>query len=170
MNKEIWKDAIGYKGYYQVSNLGNVRSIERKVKTGRKKGRVVPAQLMKARILNTGYFVVDLQKNNQRKTCKVHRLVALAFMPNPLYKFEVNHKNGNKLDNRLHNLEWVSKSANTRHALLMGLKKTKVTPLQVKKVRSFYIQGMNQKLIANLLGITRPQVSHILTSRSWSFI
>lgn len=110
--KEIWKDIIGYEGYYQVSNLGNIKSLDRDIQYS--DGKVVHyyGKEIHGFIKNSGYITVDLYKNNKRKKFSVHRLVAEAFVENPLNKFEVNHINENKLDNRAENLEWCTSSEN----------------------------------------------------------
>lgn len=123
---ELWKDVVGYEGYYQVSNLGRVRSLDRtldspNILTG---GAVVrKGKLLKQkRIL--GYLYVHLCVHDERKMRRVHRLVAEAFIPNPDHKPQTNHKNGNKLDNRVYNLEWVTASENGLHSYANGLSHT----------------------------------------------
>lgn len=98
---------------YQVSNLGRVRSFIQGF-----------CQTLKTRNNKDGYVYVILSGNCGRKTLKVHRLVANAFIPNVYGKREVNHKNGIKSDNSVENLEWVTKSENEIHAYKTGLKKT----------------------------------------------
>ena len=111
---EIWKDIKGYEGKYQVSNKGNIKSL----KQFNKRGVDLIIKLGKN---NTGYTIVRLTKNNKLKTPLVHRLVAQAFIPNPDNKPQVNHKNGNKADNTVENLEWVTRSENQKHAYETGL-------------------------------------------------
>jgi len=106
--EEIWKDVIGYEGLYQVSNLGNVRSIYCR---GRK--RILNLCICKS---STGYSIVSVHKNKKQKHLNVHREIAKCFCENPQNKPDVNHKNGIKTDNRVENLEWVTRSENNQHA------------------------------------------------------
>lgn len=109
---ELWKDIEGFEGY-QVSNQGNVRSL--------KKGK--EPKILKPYKNSTGYLYINLYKNNKMYAKRVHKLVAEAFIPNTTEgKTEVNHINGNKTDNRLINLEFVSPSENKKHAYETGLK------------------------------------------------
>lgn len=109
MEEEIWKDIEGYEGLYQVSNLGRVRSLDRSVvnKLGRK--FFYKGQIIKHCYTEDGYAMVSLSdKNKIRKTHRVHRLVAQAFLPNPKNKPQIDHKNRIRDDNRLENLRWVT--------------------------------------------------------------
>lgn len=100
--REIWRDAPGYEGLYEVSDRGNVR-------------RVGSSTNLSPEV-NHGYHRYNLSKNNQTKHHRAHRLVAAAFLPNPEGKPQINHKNGDKTDNRVSNLEWVTQSENQRHS------------------------------------------------------
>ena len=102
---EIWKDVAGFEGFYQISNMGNVRSMERLVSFGKQK-RTVPAIERIKRTDKRGYLTVTLSKENKIKNAKIHRLVAEAFVPNPHNLPEVNHKDENKQNNCADNLEW----------------------------------------------------------------
>lgn len=112
MEEEIWKDVEGFNGRYQISNIGRVKSI---LKT-RTKIRV-------PRIHSTGYFCLNLTLNYKWKSIVIHRLVAQAFIPNPENKPQVNHIDGNKLNNCVSNLEWVTRLENVRHSWDTGLSK-----------------------------------------------
>lgn len=100
---EIWKDIKGYEGLYQVSNLGNIRDSKRN------KPRKVSKNCR-------GYGWVHLTKDKASKPFSAHRLVAIHFIPNPDNLPQVNHRNLNKMDNRVENLEWCDNSYNTSHS------------------------------------------------------
>ncbi|KIS22027.1 NUMOD4 domain-containing protein [Clostridium botulinum] len=118
MNKENWKDIEGYKGLYQVSNLGRIKSVERKVKNA-KGYRIVKSKILTDRIDKGGYKIIDLRNGKEKKTYKVHRLVALAFIPNPDNKPEVNHKQEDKKDlNCVSNLEWATSKENMNYGTI----------------------------------------------------
>jgi len=105
---EIWRDIVGYEDWYQVSNLGRVRSVDRVVvyKTGQK--RIYKGQILKQQNATNGYKIVDLQKNKNRKHFLVHRLVGKAFLPNLLNLPEINHLDEDKTNNSLENLAWCT--------------------------------------------------------------
>lgn len=114
---EIWKDIKGYEGYYQVSNYGNVRSLDRFDGVHDRKGQLITPILK-----YNGYLQVGLRKHSQRKYISVHRLVALHFLENPENKEQVNHIDCNKLNNHVDNLEWVTPKENQQHAKRNGLR------------------------------------------------
>lgn len=101
--EEIWKPIEGYEGLYDVSSLGNIKNI-------------ITYRILKPVRNGYGYLRVFLRKNNKTFTLKVHRLVALAFIPNPKNKPQINHKNGIKSDNKVSNLEWSTAKENSKHS------------------------------------------------------
>lgn len=120
--KEIWKDIKGYEGLYQVSNLGNVKSLDRIIISKDKK-RNIRGRILHLSICPDGYFFCHLCKNGKDKNCKVHRLVAETFIKNPDNYPCINHIDGNKLNNKIENLEWSSYSHNVKEAFRLGLRK-----------------------------------------------
>lgn len=120
--KETWKPIKGYEGYYEVSDHGRVRSLERSVPArgskNREHNRVIPGRMLMSAKNDTGYLVVVLAKEGKAKSVRVHRLVAEAFVHNPNLKIcvEVNHKDCNKENNKADNLEWVTRRENIDHA------------------------------------------------------
>lgn len=127
--EEIWKDIKDYEGYYQVSNLGRIRSLDRYVNTGIKHSTQVfrRGKLIKPFIDRDGYLVLTLSKNYKLKYFRVHRLVAEAFIENLNDLPYINHKDENKQNNKVDNLEWCTQkynvnygTANYRKAVTLG--------------------------------------------------
>ena len=121
MSNEIWQDIKGYEGIYQVSNIGRIKSLARETRNGSCKKE----KILKTQIDKKGYLTIDLRKNKQRKSYKVHRLVALAFIQNLDNKPQINHIDGNKRNNKIENLEWCTNSENQIHSYKNNLKETK---------------------------------------------
>lgn len=106
---ETWKDIPGYENLYQISSTGRVKSLNYR-RTGEEK-------VLNPMLDNDGYYYVSLCKNGERKNFKVHRLVALSFIPNPDNKECVDHINGDRLDNRVENLRWCTIKENMNNPL-----------------------------------------------------
>ena len=106
--EEIWKPVVGFEDYYRVSNTGKVFSIRSN-------------RYLNQAPKHTGYRDIELNVNGKASYKRMHRLVAEAFIPNPLNKPAVNHIDGNKLNNNASNLEWVTNSENMQHAVDTGL-------------------------------------------------
>lgn len=123
MQREIWKDIEGYEGVYQISSLGKVKSLKRITRfKNNDRIRVEEERILKPQITHKGYHKIQLRKNGKTKGHFVHRLVAEAFIPNPENKSTVNHKDGDKLNNFVGNLEWMSNLENMRHAYQTGIR------------------------------------------------
>ena len=134
----MWKPICGYEGYYEVSDFGEVRGVDRIVydtkgrfagKAHLVKGRVMKQTLALGKGRDDGYLVVNLHKDGVSDVVPVHLLVARNFLPNTNNLPTVNHIDGNKLNNNVTNLEWVTYSENNVHALRMGLRKPRGTPV-----------------------------------------
>ena len=121
--REIWKPIDGYEGFYEVSNLGRVRSYIPPANS--KNVRRSTPKIMTPQVNDNGYVVIALVKNKTRKVFRVHRLVATAFVDIVEGKPYVNHIDGDKTNNRFDNLEWCTRSENMLHAIKVGLLKPK---------------------------------------------
>lgn len=124
---EEWRDIPGYKGLYQVSNLGRIKSlIDKKYDLNEKVVKIINREkILKQNLTKKGYCSVKLYKDDKSKNYVVHRLVAEAFIPNIDNKPQVNHIDGNKLNNCVSNLEWNTNEENFNNAIKINLIKTK---------------------------------------------
>lgn len=117
--EEIWKPVKGYEKYYEVSNLGRIKSLARTVywknRVGGVSCRLDNEKIMAPDVLRTGYVRVKFRVNGNIKSCTVHRVVAEHFIDNPLCKPCVNHKDGDRTNNNVENLEWCTYSENNLH-------------------------------------------------------
>ena len=118
-----WLPIKNYEGLYEVSESGEVRSIDRVIPVSNQSDRTVKGKVIyQTSNVQVGYKQVSLWKNNKNTLYYVHRLVAEAFIPNPDSKPEVNHIDGNRCNNLVENLEWVTSSENSYHASETGLR------------------------------------------------
>jgi len=147
--EEIWRDIPCFEGIYQASNLGRIKSVRRIAQKLYKGNRIVKEKIMSGTKNEDGYLKVHFKHNNLSKGFFIHRLVALTFIPNPLKKPQVNHIDGNKLNNNISNLEWVTNLENQQHAWKNGLKKG--TFANNKKVLQFDLQN---NLVNKYISIT----------------
>lgn len=176
MNEE-WRDIPGYEGFYQVSDLGNVRSVNRFVI--RSDGKTL---FLKGRVISTfnsttcNYKEVQLSRNNIPKKFMVHRLVAICFLGlDTTLDLEVNHKNGNKFDNRLCNLEVITHQQNIKHSIDTMLKNdygekhvhAKLTNQQANDIRRMWWNGAKQVDMANLYGVCKQVICNIVHNKSY---
>jgi hypothetical protein len=198
--EEIWKEIKGYEGLYEISNLGRVKSLKRVVDRGRQGKRVEPERILKPSKNGKGYLCVKLCFMARESNQRIHSLVASHF-PNIKYdhpafqiapelktnfdyqvitsqKFQVNHINGIKTDNRWDNLEWVTNSENQIHAYKLGLNKkrlgkdnhaTKLTAYEAALIKYGH-PDLSQRQIAKIYGITQAAVSLIKKGVNWGHI
>lgn len=168
MQAEVWREIAGYETLYQISNFGRVKSL------GNSQAR--QEKILKQQLQRDGYKRVWLcKKGLKRKRFPVHRLVANAFIPNPLRKEQVNHQNGDKLDNRLVNLNWMTRKENIAHAYETGLVMKNKNPviathLDTGEQRQFKSQTEASKE----LGVYPKNISNVLYGRNthvgrWAF-
>ena len=175
---EEWRDILGYEGYYQVSNLGRVRSCDR-VAMRNGVSVFVNGRLLKPVLDSSGYFRIALYKDGKRAFFFVHRLVAIAFLTIDTSRNEVNHKNGVKDDNRVENLEWCTHLENMRHAIATGLKlpmfgenatNSLLTESQVVEIRELRANGEKIRVIAEMYGVSQGAISGAVYRNNWAHL
>lgn len=174
--KEIWKDIAGYEGLYQVSNMGKVKRLP-SGKRIRKNTKNINGKILQSFIVG-GYLRVGLCRNGKKQLIFVHRLVAIAFIPNHDNKPIINHKNGIKTDNRSVNIEWCTYAENNRHAFETGLwlnygenaYNAKFTNKDVLKIRQRVFKGELQHVIAKDYGTTQQQISKIKNKVLYKYV
>ena len=167
---EIWKEIKGFNDY-AVSTLGRVRRLT--------KGRSTwPGRILKPARNRGGYLRVSLRGGGKHVTRHVHRLMASAFLW-PREGLEVNHKNGDKTDNRLANLELVTRSENILHSYRTGLRvcpagekhyRAKLSEDSVREIRTLRLAGHSQKAIGKKMGVTQGCIGPVLSGKTWKHV
>lgn len=157
---EFWKDVVGYEGYYQVSNLGNIRSVDRviysdKLHIGTK--RKLDGKMLKPYVNAHRYLALTLTKNGKEKSLRVHRLVAEAFIKNPNNYDQINHIDGNRANNRVENLEWCDTSYNIK-----DMYKRNGTYSKDNIVVDLYSKYKNCNTVAKLMGMSGQGIQGVL--------
>lgn len=171
---EQWADIDGYEGRYQVSNLGRIKTIPHYVVTRGGK-RLLSERIKKLGQHNAGYLSVMLGRNGSRL---VHRIVAAAFLPKQEGKDFVNHKDGNKHNNRIDNLEWCSRQENEDHAFRTGLKNStgsmntmaKLTEESVGMIRHLVNIGFTAMEVAERFNVHAATIRRIAQNKIWCHI
>lgn len=172
MTKEIWKDINDYAKYYQISNFGKVKSLPR---FHRKQELILKHTISKG-----GYHRVPLTKNGKSKKYLISRLVALHFIPNTNNLPEVNHKDGNKANNKKSNLAWITPKGNILHAYKTKLRYatigencswSKLTEKQVKDIRNRWkIGAYNMRELAEYFEVHKTTIWEIIHRKIWRHI
>lgn len=168
--KEIWKDIKGYEGHYQISNLGRVKSLSR-ITTFRGKKRLEKELILREGTSKKGYSLVSLQKNGIAKTQRVHRLVAQAFIPNINNYQQVNHKDENKKNNCVDNLEWCDCKYNNNYGLRTSKISKKVLQIETGIVYPSVSEAYRKTKI-DIANISRVCLGKIKTAGGyhWKYI
>lgn len=165
---ETWRAVVGYEGRYEVSDEGRVRSLNFR----KRRGLVV---VMKTATNRDGYACLSFGKKNVR----VHSLVAEAFLGPRPPRYDVNHKDGNKSNNRLDNIEYCTESQNTQHSFARGLQKpisgenhyaSKINDATVRLIRELSDLGVRVIEIANQLGLRPRHIEKIKNRRIWKHV
>ena len=174
---EYWSDIPNYEGYYQVSNHGNVRSLNRSVVQQNGRKQFIKGKTIKPHLTNKGYFKVHLWRDGKKISRSIHRLVAMAFLANSLNKPQVNHINGCKTDNNLCNLEWNTQSEQQIHAYQNGLQArgekhhyAKLSLEEVIQIKQSLKSQVLQKDLAAKFNISQQTISAIKTNSRWNDI
>lgn len=161
----IWKDVISYEGLYKITNRGKVYSVK-------------SMKFLKGDVDRYGYLHYVLYNSTGRKHHTAHRLVAIHFIDNPNGLPEVNHKDGNKLNNKVKNLEWVTSQENNDHRFISlghtykgeNNPSVKLTTIAVIDIKEAISKGEPQHSIAKRFSISRSTISMIAIGRIWSNI
>ena len=175
---EIWKDIPGYDGFYQISDFGRVKSLYRKVPHPTIGSQTIREKI-KAPTKNVkGYIKIALCKEGKYGYFSSHRLVGLAFIPNPNNLPWINHKNLITFDNRVQNLEWCTESENTKHAWDNGACSrkiegkcnfTKLKKEDVLKIREL-AKTQSRKSIREMYNMSETGIEQIINRKTWKHI
>lgn len=155
--EERWLPVVGWEQYYVVSNYGRIRSL----------------RSMKMRKLtnpSNGYLNVILSLCGKAKNVLIHRAVAQAFLPTDSDGMEVNHKDGNKHNNAVANLEWVTRSENSVHAFSLGLRKPrrKLTESDARTIRVLRRYGVTNLSLSRIYSVCPSAVVHVVKGRTFA--
>ena len=171
--QEIFKPITGF-GNYEISNLGNVKSLRRIAPNN----QPIRERILKPGTGTNGYKYVVFRIEGKSHTKYIHRLVGLHFIENPKNYNQINHKDGDKFNNRVSNLEWCNQSHNMLHAIENGLcnirghsqHSSKLTEDDVREIRRLKNSGMLQYKIAEQFGICPQTLSNIIRGKIWKWL
>lgn len=170
MEQVIWRPVKGYEGLYEVSNDGQVRSLDAYIDCGFGGKRLHKGKIKPQRANNRGYIIVALWHNGKQFNTTVHRLVAEAFIPNMDNKPQVNHIDGDKSNNRADNLEWVTDNENKSHSSIVvgGTQRPKKAVVVTKKTtgEAFHFNGVREA--ERVLYLDHGTVMKVLSGRQKS--
>jgi DNA-directed RNA polymerase specialized sigma subunit len=178
MTVDIFRDIEGYKGIYQISNTGIIKSLDRKIQTKNGVIRFLKGKVLKQSLNTYGYKTILLCANGISKNKLVHRLIANTFIENKDNNICINHKDGVKTNNNICNLEWVTHSENLKHAYDLKLKipnviskvkgvDHKLSKLNESDVIKIYNLNKPQREIASIFNISLSRVNQIKNKKAW---
>lgn len=187
MENEKYLPVLGYEGHYEVSNLGNIRSLDRTTKNWTKASKIARSKKIhykrKGRDIKScpcnkyGHQLVSLSRDGRAKTYAVHQLVLEAFVGKAPKGQECRHLDGNPRNNKLDNLAWGTHKENIEDMVRHGTKQlgedcpsSVLTVKQVIKIRAMLAQGIIHREIADGYGVHRSLISHIKAGRIWSHV
>lgn len=184
--EEVWKPVVGYEGYYEVSNLGRVKTaaifIRHDGNWSEEGGYVKKIKIRNQQTNRYGYKTIKLCKLGNCKQARVHRLVAEAFIDTDNLNNQINHIDGDKTNNIVSNLEWVTAAENMRHAWETGLVNKDHTigskhhnalldEQKVVEIRKLYkAGGITQKEIAEMYSVKFGTIKDVLSNRTWNHV
>lgn len=175
-SKNIYKAIEDFERLYEINSAGIIQSLDRVVIDKRWGTKKLKGGIKKSIKNKYGYLRVNLHKGGKPHFFNVHRLVALAFIPNPDNKPMVNHKDGNKINNDVSNLEWCTALENSKHATATGLHNvrgennvtSKLTEKQVYEIRQLLSQKVPQIKLAEKYGVKQAHISSIKLYKTWN--
>jgi hypothetical protein len=168
-DSEVWKEVPQYEDYLLISNFGNV-----KTKTRQKTNGVIEKQkILTQKEKVNGYLEIGVRVNKKKKYFLVHRLVAIAFLIKVDGLEYVNHKNGNKKDNKVENLEWCTAKQNSQHAHANGLCSIEEDHYKAKlnKEKVLYIRSSEKSstVLSSELGVSKSTIKYVRSRKSWKY-
>lgn len=175
--QEIWKEIKLYGRTYEVSNLGQVRTVEERLQRSSGEYYTIRPRVLKQRLNSDGYCQVTVGFHSKRTVVRVHRLVAMAFIPNPQNKEEVNHIDFDRTNNRVDNLEWVSHSDNIKYSAINNKEvisaskaganngRATYTEDDVRKIREMYDNGIS---VMDIIKEFYPTLDFTERKKKWS--